>query len=266
MTRYSEEEKSFILANCKGTPVRKLADMLGKAFGREYRYESVRAFLNNRHLRTGVKPGLSKAWNAWPDEIRDYIVANHKGVGPKEMAEKVNNRFGTGLTRLQMKGWYKNHNLNSGLTGHFEKGHVPFTAGKRPQDVARDPEALQRLRDSWFKSGHRPVNYLPVGSEQSRQPDGYVWIKIAEPNSWRMRTRVVWERINGPIPKGFVVIHKDGNKANDDPENLMMISRNEHRLMNRMGLRSEFPQLTETGVNMSRLMANVYSRNKEGGK
>jgi hypothetical protein len=36
---------------------------------------------------------------------------------------------------------------------------------------------------------------------------------------------MIYEKFNGKIKAGFVIFHKDGNKHNDDPENLMAISR-----------------------------------------
>ena len=41
------------------------------------------------------------------------------------------------------------------------------------------------------------------------------------------RPRKVYEENFGKIPKGFVVIHKDGDKDNDSPDNLEAISRGE---------------------------------------
>lgn len=41
--------------------------------------------------------------------------------------------------------------------------------------------------------------------------------------------RWVWENINGPIPKGMDIHHKDGNKDNNEVENLEMLSRSDHQ-------------------------------------
>lgn len=40
--------------------------------------------------------------------------------------------------------------------------------------------------------------------------------------------RVVWEHHNGPIPKGYDVHHKDGNKGNNDITNLEILTRSAH--------------------------------------
>jgi hypothetical protein len=41
--------------------------------------------------------------------------------------------------------------------------------------------------------------------------------------------RIVWERENGRIPDGFQVHHKDGNKENNDIDNLELLSTLEHK-------------------------------------
>lgn len=42
------------------------------------------------------------------------------------------------------------------------------------------------------------------------------------------RPRVAYEETFGPIPKEYVIIHKDGDRYNDDPNNLEAISRAEN--------------------------------------
>ena len=41
--------------------------------------------------------------------------------------------------------------------------------------------------------------------------------------------RAVWEFYNGKIPKGYVVHHKDENKANNDISNLQLLTKTEHK-------------------------------------
>lgn len=263
MKKWTAEQYQFLLDHLNGTPVRDLAAMLTEHFGEEFSYGRVKSYLADHKLKTGAPRGCRVPHNSWPKEIGDYIRENYRGVGPKEMAQRVNGVFGTSYSSRQMGAWYKNHNLNSGLTGRFEKGSVPFTAGKRPQDVCRSPEALKRLQESWFKKGAPCRNKVPVGTEAIRQPDGYVWVKVAEPNKWRMRARVVWERHYGAIPKGYVITHKDNDRTNDELDNLMMISCAENRILNQQHLRFPDAQLTTTGVNIARTMVTIHRKERE---
>ena len=40
--------------------------------------------------------------------------------------------------------------------------------------------------------------------------------------------RLIWESLHGPIPKGYVIHHIDGNSKNNDPSNLRLMKHGEH--------------------------------------
>src|SRR5262245_28980841 len=42
--------------------------------------------------------------------------------------------------------------------------------------------------------------------------------------------RLVWEAFHGPIPSGFEINHRDGNKANNRLDNLELVTRSENML------------------------------------
>lgn len=44
----------------------------------------------------------------------------------------------------------------------------------------------------------------------------------------RLLHRVVWEATHGPIPEGYVIHHKDGNRLNYNVANLELMSRGKH--------------------------------------
>lgn len=82
-----------------------------------------------------------------------------------------------------------------------------------------------------FRPGGPAHNRLPVGSVRIRTFRGVkrAWVKVAEPNVWRERAKVVWEREHGrPIPRGRVIHHRDRDSLNDDPSNLVALTRSEH--------------------------------------
>ena len=55
--------------------------------------------------------------------------------------------------------------------------------------------------------------------------DDYVDIKVAEPNVWEAKHRLIWKKEKGPIPKGHVVIFGDGNRHNFEINNLILVSK-----------------------------------------
>ncbi len=79
----------------------------------------------------------------------------------------------------------------------------------------------ENCRRTQFKKG-RPAaearNYVPIGSHRLSK-DGYLEKKITDDPSvyparrWIAVHRLVWERENGPIPKGRIVVYRPGMKT-----------------------------------------------------
>ena len=108
--------------------------------------------------------------------------------------------------------------LKSGKAHRFPKGHVPVNKGIRQPGWA--PGNMAKTQ---FKKGQKGHNWKPVGSTRI-DTDGYVYVKVREPNKWALQHRIVWERENGPVPVGLNIVFKDGNKLNCDISNLEAIT------------------------------------------
>lgn len=108
---------------------------------------------------------------------------------------------------------------NPGVATRFQKGHGTWNKGK--------PFAAGgRSADTQFASGRLPHNHVPIGTEVMAT-DGYLKIKVAEPNTWEWTHRRNWEALHGPIPKGLLLIFRDGDHANCSVHNLELITRSE---------------------------------------
>lgn len=119
----------------------------------------------------------------------------------------------------------------------LQKQREEYAAEHGSRTFGREPWAKTHAKGmrlspgSEFRAGHRPANKLPVGSVTQRtDKNGAVraWVKIAEPNTWRLRAVVVWEATHGPLPRGRLVHHRDRNPLNDDLSNLAALTRAEH--------------------------------------
>lgn len=121
--------------------------------------------------------------------------------------------------------WRKENNIT---TGQFKPGDTPWNKGKKGIHLSPETE---------FKEGEKPANHVPVGTvrirEFSRSGKKRAFVKVAEPNVWRSRARVVWEKHHGGIPKGKVIHHIDRDTLNDSIENLEAISRAKHLMEHR---------------------------------
>jgi hypothetical protein len=114
------------------------------------------------------------------------------------------------------------HRAGRRPTNAFPEGHSPWNRGV---------EGLRLSPATEFPVGHTPANKAPLGTVRERPDKGgalRAWVKIAEPNRWRLRAVCVWEAANGSVPHGFVVHHENRDTLDDRPENLSLVSRAEH--------------------------------------
>lgn len=182
----------------------------------------------------------------YTDEMKQFILDNYKGRYNQELADLFNQKFNTNITSRTIKSYKANNKLNSGLTGKFRKGQTPHNKGKKmPKEV------YEKVKHTMFAKGNVPPNHRPVGSERISK-DGYIEVKVAEPNKWRLKQRVVYEETKGKIPEGCPIIFLDGNKRNFDIDNLRCITRSELLYLNCNGLNNS-NEITETGILMARL-------------
>jgi len=189
----------------------------------------------------------------FPADVRQFIEDNHKGICHQQMADMVNTIFGTSYTRMQIKSYYQRFKLNSGLTGRFMKGSVPYNKGKH---TGGGPA------HTLFQKGHIPYNtYLPVGSEVI-DSDGYRKIKVADPNKWKFVHRLIWENANGPIPAGHALIFADGDRRNISLDNLLLITKAQLVRMNQQRLITNNAELTKTGVVIADIINRIGSRRR----
>lgn len=56
---------------------------------------------------------------------------------------------------------------------------------------------------------------------------------LTDTNKRERRPKLVWEQAYGALPKGYVIVHRDGDRHNDDINNLEAITRAELLQRNR---------------------------------
>jgi hypothetical protein len=187
-------------------------------------------------------------------EIR-FLERKVAGRSYAELTELFNRRFGLSFTVSRISSTLQRYGLTNGRDGRFCPGQVPSNKGKK----GYCPPGSEK---GWFKKGNKPQTYLPVGSRRVNA-DGYLDIKIADPNKWKAKHRIVWEKAHGPVPQGHVVIFADGNMRNFRLNNLLLVSRSELSVMNHLGLISNNGKLTEIGKSIADIKLLIAERKKE---
>jgi hypothetical protein len=102
--------------------------------------------------------------------------------------------------------------------GQFVKGVPTWNKGMKgfrpsPETEFKVGELVGEIHPSWKGGVQTPKNDC-----------AYLWDGA---NKRKRRPRVIWEENHGTLPEGYVVIHLDRDKDNDDISNLKAISRKE---------------------------------------
>lgn len=197
----------------------------------------------------------------WNDEHRLFVRDNIKGVPYKDMRDMVNAEFGLNVTTSQMQGFITRNGFANGNKTTFSKGRDPWNKNVKGLQLGGDA--------GWFKKGHRPSTYRPVGSHRIDSKDGYLKIKVSDhgrtQDMWKNKHVVLWEEAHGKIPDQHVVCFLDQDVTNLNLNNLFLLSRNELARMNQFGLFSTNPELTMAGITLTRLRLKVRDVELKGG-
>lgn len=223
---YTEKQIEWLKANCKGVYMPTLTGRFNRRFKTKLVPRQMRALLANHKIRTGYK--RREFPHLFPPKIDAFMRKSVQGRTCQELAALVNGKFAADFTASQVKGWQNRNKVRSGVDAKFKKGHVPANKGKKGV-------CAKGCEKTWFKKGHAPFNQVRVRTEVVTT-DGYVKVKIAEPNKWRFKHVMAWEKKNGPVPKGMALVFLDGDKLNCKVGNLALVSRGELAVINHLKL------------------------------
>lgn len=194
-------------------------------------------------------------------DARSFIRSYAYGHSYKEIADAVNEGFGLDLEAEQIKNFLQRHHIKTGLSGRFEKGHIPANKGKRMPE-----SAYKKCSATMFQKGSTPKNHKPVGTISIRRyykrGTQCVYEKVAEPNVWRMKHVLEWEKSYGKVPKDKIITFADGNPLNTDVSNLMLITRQQNAIMNRWKIRGVDKETSEAAANIAELKIKISQSKK----
>jgi len=211
--------------------------------------------------------GLIAKKRKWTDEDKRMVILLY----PCTKTEAIAKLFNCTLPQIyniafklevSKSQWFKDSPMaqklrsdsSAGAPYRFKKGQIPANKGKK---VGNDP----RMMPTQFKQGHKPANHKPVGTIRISK-DGYSEIKIEEGMfKWRLLHRIIYERMHGPVPHGYIVTFIDGNKANISIINLTTIDKKQNCQRNSYhNYGKEIAQLYQLQAQITR---QINKRNKQ---
>lgn len=125
----------------------------------------------------------------------------------------------------------------------IKPGTPPFNKG-RPRSEWMSEDKIERVRKAQFKKGQLPHNTKhdhAVTIRRDKRGTHYRFIRVAKAQ-WVPLLRYNWEQLHGPIPKGYNLVHKDGNSLNDDASNGLLMSNAD--LMNKNSYHQFGPEIS----------------------
>jgi len=155
----------------------------------------------------------------WTLRELDFLRANCEQLSIRKLAREL------GRDVKSVASAMKRHQIKTGRSGHFQKGHMPhnkYTRGKmKPNKTS-------------FRPGQEPHNTKQDGAISTRKDsngNAYQFIRLSK-GKWVLYHRHIWEQANGPIPSGNIVTFIDGNSMNCELANLRMITKAENAKRN----------------------------------
>lgn len=252
-------QKEYLIEIAQGKFAEDITLLMNKKFDLQLTPTQIKAFKSRYGIKSNTNGPRTPA-KLFTTEQEDFIRENNFNRTSFEIADMLKIKFGISITPGQIKNFRSRYKLPPcGLTGRFEKEHVPANKGVKSPGTG-DQATI-------FQKGHIPKNHRPVGSIRICC-DGYIYEKIAEPRKWKQKHVIVWESIHGPKPKNSAIIFLDKDKTNLDPNNLMCVKRNELVRINQNHLLYENAEISKAGVLIAKIMTKVGERKskKRGGK
>jgi hypothetical protein len=188
-----------------------------------------------------------------PEEDK-FILENYKVISMAEIARLLCRHKTSTRQRLHLLGY----EVPKQIGQHFAKrsqmqpGHISHNKGK-----AMPPEIREKVSHTWFPKGHRPHNTKPADGVITIRTDkktGRQYQYIREGLSrWEPLHRHLWRQHHGKIPRGKVVVFKDGNPMNCVIDNLELLTYQENMMRNTI-------QNLPTELRNAKLMIGGFNR------
>lgn len=202
-------------------------------------------------------------YNNWTPAMNEALRLLYPTYTSQHVADLMGLSLGTINSRAYVLGLKKDpehlhqvqqgviHNLNSGATHRFKKGHIPQNKGQK-----MSKELRAKVESTFFKKGNKPHNTKFDGYERINS-EGYTEVRVAQ-RVFVPKHRLIWKQHYGRIPEGHIVIFADGDKTNFAIENLVCVSRGDHAILNKH--KKYGPEIAQNALLLSKLRNQLNSQ------
>lgn len=198
---YTQEQLDFLREQLRHRSHRDTCAEFDRRFGQSLSLKSLSYLVQAHDLprRTGNEHGYTK------DQI-DFLRQQLPHRGHREICADFELRFDRSLSVKSLVNLIQWHDLPR------RTEQVKFKPGNR-SGVRRKPLYSERVQHD-----SRGSNLLIKLPGPSRAPS-----KKGNTTHWKRKAVWVWERANGPVPKGHFIVHADGDWRNCELDNLVCL-------------------------------------------
>jgi hypothetical protein len=255
---YTNEMIQFLQQTYKKHSISTTTILFNSKFSLNKTESQTKGTLSNHGITCGrttgeIRKGKSRLFT---QQQHEWIKEQYKHLNLDDLTNLFNSTFDTCMTQAQLRSFTRNHKIKSGRTGQFNPGQTAWNNGMKGWDAGGNSHKAR------FKKGNIPFNQRPVGSERIDTKDGYVMVKVSNPNIWRLKHIVEWEKVNGIMPDDHVLWFIDNDRTNCDPQNLMLATKAQHAVANKLGLGNADAQSKETVKLLAQLSITAATRKR----
>lgn len=183
-----------------------------------------------------IKKGVPQ--HHYTEQEREFLKENSPLMSRQELTDKFNEKFGTSQTKQSIISICSTLKFRCGNDGRFVKGQQSWVKGLSKEEwyAHQTEQGLRNIISGQYGKGRKRDSGYPVGHELWR--NGYLMVKTTDDESipcnkrWQSKQIIVWEQYHKTkVPKGHIVIFKDGDNTNFSIDNLLMISRKQSSVL-----------------------------------
>lgn len=209
------------------------------------------------------------ARHGWTPEEEAIMRRDYADTPTSELASRLGVTIKQVWSKAQTLGLQKSARYRrSSYSGRFRPGErrgkpTEFQKGSTPHNKGQRVVTSGRSAETQFSPGNVPHNTVPVGTAVT-DCDGYLKKKIADNRNrfdWQFVHRLVWEAANGPVPRGCVIVFRDGDRRNVALSNLECVSRAEN--MRRNSIHRYPPELKQAMRAVGKLRRTISEQQEK---
>ena len=168
--------------------------------------------------------------NKYDKQFEDFVRANISKYTKEDFISLVEKTYKIKFSKMALKCYLRRHNIKERYTDFKE-------------NMIRGTQKHQ------------------IGAERMTK-DG-LYVKVAQPNVWRKKTRVMYEKYhNCKLSKKDYVLFLNQDHNDYSKENLILSTNQEKCYLHNWGTFSKNPRLTEIGILSARLAIKANNKGK----